>query len=90
MFDNDKPKVSQLEFHKNVRSELSNKGFTPEKLDRVEAMFAGSFAGMTDYQKGIDSGEISSTIGSLREHPHAKLFNDHELTTIEEAMRKHL
>ena len=88
-FSDQKPKVSKLEFQK-VRQSLSEKGFSHEKLDRLETILSGSFGGTTESQKGIDTGELDRTIGALRAHPDAKLFSSHDLEHIETELKSRL
>jgi hypothetical protein len=88
-FDESKPKISKLEFEK-ARQNLSARGFTHEKLNRLESILGASMGGTTESQKGIDAGEFDRTISSLKAHPDAKLFTPHELEHIETELRKRL
>jgi response regulator of citrate/malate metabolism len=87
----DRPRTTPQEFREKVRPWLSDKGFSEEKLDRLQAVFAQSLMenpSLPDWKPGIDENTLAQTMKYLREHPSATNFDAHELDELEEAIRK--
>jgi len=86
-FNDPKPHISKLEFQK-VRNHLSAEGFNHKQIEHVAGMFIGDLEEKARLEKGISKEEVEQKIDWMRKDKAGHNFSDHQINTIEEAMRK--
>ncbi len=85
-FGQDKPNVSENEFHK-VCSELYSKGFNSTEVNKVKQVLRGDLAESGPNQKGIDSKEIDNAVSFMKKN---RTFSESKIQAIEEHLRNRL
>ena len=87
LFSSD-PRVSKTEFEK-VRAHLSTKGWSREKINRVEDVFRGDLM-ESGSDEGISKKELGTGIDWLRESKSKHRFTDEDINEIERSLRERL
>lgn len=85
-----KPKVTQREFKKKVRTELYDSGIPARKLNQLEGFLRGDLEGSTIVRRGIDSRELENSVKWLKENPGKHQFSSDQVERIEKSLRKNL
>ncbi len=81
-------KVSKQEFDE-VKSSLSSKGFSREKIDEVIQIFHGDMAEAGDYE-GVDAKEVTQELLWLRSNIGKHRLTEKDITVLEEVLKKRL
>lgn len=80
-----RPRISKLEFKKEVRPALASHGFTPIQRDKVEVAFSGSLDESGEFA-GIDASELENGLEQL-----AKLnFSARQIKIVREELEQRL
>ncbi len=88
-FSDSKPHVSRDEF-KKVRMILDTKGWSSHDKDLAESFFAASIDEKNERDRGLDIGEITQGIETLRKNEDVYHLSEKKLLELEEALTKYL
>ena len=89
-FDDNKPKVTDDEWRKQVRYALSGRGLNEREINFVEMIFYGDFHEKRYEDKGLQADEIERGIKMLKEKRNLHTLTDKQISIVEEELMKKL
>lgn len=89
IFGSSKKIISHTEF-KELQSELYSKGFTKNEREEVEKIFRGDLHESSEYERGIDAGEIENALKWMRENMKKHDIPSQKVDILEELLKEKL
>jgi hypothetical protein len=85
-----KPRVSELEWKKNIRPALSQKGFTLKEVNQIEGYILGDMYEGRPMDNGLDKDEIVQKINWFRRNKSLHTLSDSQISILESELMKYL